>query len=267
MNNLFNAQRFSRYITLELNNQKQLFLYGIGAVVSFIFVALFLIRATNDSPITNDDLFGLFIFAYIVVATAVVNRSFLPFRSPKKLITFLTFPVSHFEKFLFEYMSTVLVGVFIVPFLILFTYMVEGEIHQTFNENINYTGLTFITNVIEDTLVNGSEDKLYLRQMGILMVFLLPWSIMNVMFTGNSVFTKWPLIKSVLSVTAYFIFHGLLVFLIFEKMGVQEYVSNDHPLFFFSDSSSAIHFVLFSMLLANVVFVYCSYLKLKEKEL
>ncbi|WP_157491526.1 hypothetical protein [Flammeovirga sp. SJP92] len=267
MNNLFNAQRFRQYLALEFTNQKQLLYYGVGAVVSFLIVVLYLIRATNNTPITNDDLLGLFFFTYAVIATAVVNRSFLSFRSQKKLITFLTFPVSQFEKFLFEYLSTVLVGVFIVPALILFAYMLEGEVHQLLDKNIGYTGLTFITDVINDTLSSGPENKLYVKKVGMVIVFLMPWSMMNVLFTGTSVFSKWPLIKSALFVAVFFIYHGLLVYLIFNKMGVSDYLSNEYPLFFFSSGNAAINFVLFSMIVANAVFIYSAYLKLTEKEL
>ncbi|WP_156152359.1 hypothetical protein [Flammeovirga sp. OC4] len=267
MNNLFNAQRFRQYLALEFTNQKYLFYYSIGAVVSFIIVVLYLIRASNDTPITNNDLRGLFFFSYAVIATGVVNRSFLSFRSQKKLITFLTFPVSHFEKLLFEYLSTVLLGVFVVPTLILFAYMIEGEVHQLLNSEIGYTGLTFLTEMTEEALSGATEAQLYTRQVGMVILFLLPWSMMNVLFTGNSIFTKWPLIQNILFVAVFFIYHGLLVYLIFNKMGVADYVSNEYPLFFFSSGDAAINFVLFSMIVANVVFVYSAYLKLKEKEL
>lgn len=268
MNNLFDLKRFKEYASLEITYQKQLVYYGLAAIVSFIIISLFFIRAINENAISEGDLFGLFIFTYIILAATVVNRSFLSFRSTKKLISFLTFPVSQFEKFLFEYLSTVVIGVFVVPFLILFAYMVEGEIHQLINPEIGYTGLDFITDVIEKWwLMNSTGNEAQFRILVGGMICLIPWSIANVIFTGNSFFKKLPLLKSVIFSGLYIAFHIFLSYLIFAKMGAQEYITNDYKLFFFSSSSAAIIFMLGYILLANAVFVYSSYLKLKEKEI
>ncbi|AZQ64155.1 hypothetical protein EI427_18565 [Flammeovirga pectinis] len=267
MNKLFDLKRFKEYASLEITYQKQLVYYGLAAIVSFIIISLFFIRAINENAISEGDLFGLFIFTYIILAATVVNRSFLPFRSTKKLISFLTFPVSQFEKFLFEYLSTVVVGVFLVPFLILFAYMVEGEIHQIINPNIGYTGLDFITDVIEKSMRANSEDKMQVKKLLGIMICLIPWSIANVIFTGNSLFKKLPLIKSIIFSGIYIAFHVFLAFLIFGKMGAQEYITDDYKLFFFSSRSAAVVFMIGYILLANAVFVYSSYLKLKEKEI
>ncbi|AZQ64006.1 hypothetical protein EI427_17770 [Flammeovirga pectinis] len=267
MNNLFDLKRFKAYASLEITYQKQLVYYGVAAIVSFIIVSLFFIRTVNENSISEDDLYGLFFVTYICIAAVVINRSFLSFRSSKKLISFLTFPVSQFEKFLFEYLSTVVVGVFVVPFLILFAYMVEGELHQIINPNIGYTGLDFITDVIGQSMIATTEKEILAKQLIAVMIVLIPWSIANVIFTGNSFFKKLPLMKSVLFSGLYIAFHVFLAFLIFSKMGAQEYITSDYPLFFFSSQSAAIVFIIGYILLANAVFVYSSYLKLKEKEI
>ncbi|NLR92812.1 hypothetical protein [Flammeovirga agarivorans] len=266
MNNLFDFQRFGKYVSLELTYNKQLFYYGLGAIISMIIVGLYSIRALNESPITEGDLTALLIFIYVVLGTVIINRAFAAFRSQKRLITFLTFPVSQFEKFLFEYLSTVLIGVFVLPLVILFAYMTEGELHKIINPGIGYTGLDIVTNITKEIFI-GSEHEVYIKKLLATIVCLIPFSIMNLIFTGNSVFTKWPLIKSVLFVAAFLTFHGFLVYTIFEKMGVGEYITNENPLFFFSTSEAALLFVIFYILVANAVIVYSSYLKLTEKEL
>lgn len=267
MNNLFDLKRFKEYASLEITYQKQLVYYGLAAIVSFIIISLFFIRAINENAISEGDLFGLFIFTYIILAATVVNRSFLSFRSTKKLISFLTFPVSQFEKFLFEYLSTVIVGVFVVPFLILFAYMVEGEVHQLINPAIGYTGLDFITDVIERSMKTSSDNETQIKMLVGGMICLIPWSIANVIFTGNSFFKKLPLIKSIIFSGIYIAFHVFLSYLIFGKMGAQEYITNDYQLFFFSSPFAAVVFMISYILFANAVFVYSSYLKLKEKEI
>ncbi|OHX67302.1 hypothetical protein [Flammeovirga pacifica] len=266
MNNLFNPQRFGQYVSLEFTFNKKLIYYGLGAVISIIIVGMYLIRAVNDEPMSEGDIVGLFVFAYVVLGTVVVNRAFKAFRSQKKLITFLTFPVTQFEKFLFEYLSTVLVGVFILPFILLFAYTLEGELHQLINPEIGYLGLDWISS-IKNEIFEGVTREVQIKKLIAVIFCLIPISIMNLIFTGNSVFSKWPLIKSILFVAAFISFHGALVYLIFEKMGVGEYVTNDAPLFFFSSSEAAIMFIIFYMLVANAVLIYSSYLKLTEKEL
>lgn len=267
MNNLFDLKRFKDYVSLEFTYQKQLVYYGIAAIVSFIIISLFLIRALNESTISEGDLFGLFMVTYVIIAVVVVNRSFLSYRSPKKLINFLTFPVSQFEKFLLEYFSTVIIGVFAVPCLILFAYMVEGEIHQLINPDIGYTRLDFLTDVIGRSMKASTENEIQIKKLVAVMFFLIPWSIGNVIFTGNSFFKKLSLIKSVLFSGIYVAFHIFLAFLIFSKMGAQDYITNDYKLFFFSSSFTAVLFVIGYIFFANAVFVYSSYLKLKEKEI
>ncbi|MBB3700610.1 hypothetical protein KMW28_00165 [Flammeovirga yaeyamensis] len=266
MNNLFNPQRFGKYISLEFTYNKQLLYYGITAIISVMIIGLYIIRAANDQPITAGDITALFVFAYVVLGIVVVNRAFKAFRSQKKLITFLTFPVSQFEKFFFEYLSTVIVGIVILPILILFAYMVEGEIHKLINPEIGYIGLDWISSLYNE-IFQGVEKEIHLKKLLTVMIVLMPLSTMNLIFTGNSVFTKWPLIKTVLFVAAFMSFNGFLVYLIFEKMGVGEFVTNDHPMFFFSSPEAAIKFMIFYLIVANVGLIYSSYLKLTEKEL
>ncbi|MBB6461743.1 hypothetical protein [Flammeovirga kamogawensis] len=267
MDNIFNAQRFKQYLSLEFTYQKQLIYYSISSVILFIGLGLFFIRFVNDEPITEDDLFGLFLVSYVILAIVVVNRSFLAFRTPNQLITYLTFPVSQFEKFLLEYISTVIVAAFFVPALILFAYMVEGEIHQLLNPNIGYTGLDFLTNVIKKGMVSHSESEAQVKNVVAFILCLLPLSLSNVIFTGNSFFKKLPLIKSIVFTGLYITFHVFLIYFIFEKMNVGDYVTNDHPLFFFNTAYSAAIFIAVYVVIANAVFICSSFLKLKEKEI
>ncbi|PWJ41960.1 hypothetical protein [Sediminitomix flava] len=261
MNNTFEFKRFRDFSVREFSFNKQFLLMAITAVFFFVIVALFAIRELSVSPLAKNDLVPMFIMSYLVLGVVWINRSFLPFRNREKLINFLTLPASQFEKFLFEYLSKVVFGLVGIPAIILLAYVIEGEVHKLINYDINYSGLSFL-NEIFGISAKAPEQRVLIR------VFAVgfPWTVLNILFVGNSVFTKFPIVKTTLFMGVYILLHVFIFYQVLEVWDMGRFIGQN-PNFILSDKLTAMKLVIGYFLLTNVVLVYCSYLKLQEKVL
>ncbi|MEM7110765.1 MAG: hypothetical protein AAF519_21220, partial [Bacteroidota bacterium] len=93
----------------------------------------------------------------------------------------------------------------------------------------------------------------------ILLGFVLP-------FTGATMFTKQPLVKTLFAVALIIIFYTTYIYFVAEELGVNKYGPNDSMWLILSNEAGAFRFFAIALMIANVILLFVAYRKLREKE-
>lgn len=245
--------------SLTLN--KRLLGIILAGVSGTLFIVLFLFQSAskfkNWEQSASLATFILFFFTFGIIYTSL---SFNAFRSKEKTVSYLMLPVSTSERFLFELLTRIAAFILIMPLLYLVVANIEGVIvHHYRPEMINYkfsfgqawmefTKNKFVNEWTIFTFINGGLFALITA------------------FTGASVFSKSPLIKTLfvfsITVGAYILF----AYLLFKGLDLKQYQPSDHGILFIKNKDQAIAATAIALTVANLTLLAIAWFRLKEKE-
>jgi len=238
----------------------QLLLLATGAYIGVIFFILSLAQIGNDLVPHDLENFQGFLLAFVgIFGVVYVGHSFPAFRSKEKSINYLMVPGSVLEKFLFELLSRIGIILILLPLLYWITFHLQGYFLTMFTEQVfEPIGLGFLTSLEIPDMV----DYAWLSTMivsGVLLGFVLA-------FTGATMFSKQPLIKTLFALAVVMISYSVFVYIVIEHLGVGKYNPPDTMWLLPNNEIGAFRFFSAVLIAANMVMLFVAFRKLKERE-
>lgn len=256
-NNIFSGKRFQLLFRQHFIHNAQFLLLASGAYVGVIFIVLSLAQIGNGLQPHQFEIFQAFLITFVsVFGILYVGHSFPAFRSKESTISYLMLPASALEKFLFEFVSRILIILLMLPLLFWITFHVQGYFFTMFTEEIfKSVGIQYLVKIDDDVpgliycLISG----------GVLFVLSLA-------LTGSAMFTKQPLVKSLFAVAMLVMFFVGYSYIIVEHVGVGRFNPPDSMVLIPMDEEPALTFVTLALYAASAVMLFVAYCKLKERE-
>ncbi|MEO1053775.1 MAG: hypothetical protein AAFX87_24270 [Bacteroidota bacterium] len=259
-NNTFNIGRFLLLLRQHFIHNNKLLLFATVAYIGVVFLILSIGQIGNDFEPHDLETFRGFLIAFVIVfGILYVGYSFPAFRSKESTINYLLVPCSVTEKFTLEFITRVGVMIILLPLLYWVTFHLQGYFFTFFHDyafspiSIGYlvklevpekTELPWLTTLIGSLVILG---------------FVLP-------FTGASMFSKQPLIKTLFSVAIIVIFYVAVIYIAIEPLGLGKYNPNESVWLIPNGSQGASRLFAVAAILANLVMLFVAYRKIKERE-
>lgn len=262
MSNTFDINRFVSLIRQNTLHSYKMYMITLGGFFGGMFLLLFLIHMSHDFyEMAENGRKTVFILFYAGLGVVYAGSAFPGFRVKERAINYLMNPASRLEKFLLEY------GTRIVGYLILFPIAFW----------IIYNVESYLVSVIYGKFVYQYQALVYIPELrlpeeGRAWIYVLVVSgsffLMHVPFTGASIFSRYPLIKTLFGAGMIFLFNLLLVYIVVEKLGMKHYnISSEQNLLLIpTEGKDAPRFFAIISLVANGLLIAVSWFKLKEKE-
>ncbi len=260
-NNTFSLPRFIQLAKQSLTHNKKLILLTSVGFCFVLFVLFFIIQLTNDFRQGTDPEIFLPVFMVIFIGGGLLftGNAFSGFRNKERTISYLMLPASALEKYLLEVLSRLVVLFIFVPVLFWLIFHFEGFIFQIFYSDATFSmmdmdkipqlmprepGMTWIKPLIAGAIFLG---------------FLIA-------LTGAAHFERYPLVKTAFIVAVLFFSTLGVLYVVIEKMGLGNYNPNDSLWLLPKSGNQAITFFAVIFWIVNLVLVYSSFLKIKERE-
>lgn len=256
-NNIFSGKRFQLLLKQHFIHNGQFLLLSSGAYVGVIFIVLSLAQIGNYLQPHGLEIFQGSLIGFVTVfGILYVGHSFTAFRSKESTISYLMLPASALEKFLFEFVSRIVIILLTLPLLFWITFHLQGYFFTILTDQIfKPVGLQYLVKIDDDVpglvycLVSG----------GVLFVLSLA-------FTGSAMFTKQPLVKSLFAVAMIVMFFVGYSYIIVEHVGVGRFNPSETMLLIPMDEEPALTFFTLVLFAASAVILFVAYCKLKERE-
>lgn len=259
-NNTFNWKRFLLVCKQNMINSQRLMVFASIGYMGVIFIVLTIARAGNDFQSLDAFVFLQMMITFVAIFSILyIGYSFPSLRNKESSISYLTMPASAFEKVLFEFLYRVVLPIIILPLLFWFAFNMHGIVFELGSkEPFELIGLSDLL-----ALDTAPLDEKFWAQALIfccsLLVLILP-------FTGATIFTKQPLIKSLFSVAIILMIYFGIVYVVMEPLGLGKYEVNKDLLLLPEGEENALRFFSIVAFIATIVMMVVAYLKLKEKE-
>ena len=257
----FNISRFGLLIKQHLIHNHRMLIISVVGFCGGLFMLLLIIQAMNEFEAWTQNAFDTtFLTIFIGSALLYTGTSFPGLRTREKSYGYLLNPASTLEKFLFELTSRIILFIILIPLMYWIVFNAEGYFLQALHSKFQFVPRTFS----QFPLVKVSENSpvpYWIITMSCafgLLIFTLP-------FTGTTVFTKYPLPKTLFAVAIIFFFHLFLVFFFLEILDFGSNGPRDGKVLGM-DAEGAIRFFTIYAVIANVVLLTAAYFKLKERE-
>jgi hypothetical protein len=258
-NNLFSTVRFVALCKHSLTINKRVIWITLGGSSVILFFLLYFLQASQQfSDWTNYDYYGVFAYTFFPLGILFSGLSFPAFRNKEKSMAYLMLPVSQTEKYLFEFLTRILLFTVIIPPLFWVVANLEGAVVKNFaHELVNYRfsfGEAWSKLASHD---HFSGWTLFAMVQGWLFTLLL-------FFTGASHFSRMPFQKTWFSFGALFFGYTYFIVVLGKVLGLQGIVNI--RLFFFKTNQSAIAALAIAITVINLCLLAISWFRLKEKE-
>lgn len=262
MSNLFNINRFVALVRQGFIHDYKMYLISLTGFCGSLFIVLFLVHLTQSAG-QHQPRFSLvlYILTFIGAGLLYSGSAFAAFRSKEKTISYLMIPASRLEKFIWEYLSRVIIFMIAIPICFWAVYNASGSIVSLLREEYLYRYLPFFI-IPEGMPSPGGINPTFL-------IFSIGFFILTIPFAGATIFVKHPLIKTLFGVSIIFFFHLFLVYFFIEVLNFKGYniSPKETEIYLVPNSETkAIRFFTFVSLLANGMLTLIAYFKLKEKE-
>jgi hypothetical protein len=217
----------------------------------------------NDSDPYNIDIFTNFLIFFVAVFGILYSgHSFPDFRGKGSTINYLMVPSSVLEKFLFEFFSRLSIVIFLLPILFWITYNFQGYFFNLLTDQ-KFQAVGF-KQLLDFKLLGQIKEQGFwfftLISSLIILVFVLP-------FVGGTMFFKQPLVKTLFAVTLIVISYAGFLYFLLEPLGIGLYEPNDTTWLIPHNKEGGMRFFGSFTVIANLVFLFVAYRKLKEKEI
>ncbi|MBC3757906.1 hypothetical protein H7U19_05790 [Hyunsoonleella sp. SJ7] len=271
MNRYFNLSRFFKFLQYDIAlHKKKYVLFALVMFVVLCFASYYLLddnyrileeyADSYNFDKQHRDYVSYFVWFYLIFSVVVAGSSFSFFRDKEGTSTYLSLPVSNFEKFFYEFLIRVVL--FNLLYLLFFwlsfklaTLMFAREYSRGFMDIPSFgilDSLDFVKNKLD-------------RNVALLSLF----SFTTFMFAGASCFKKYALFKTILALGGLFLFAYVVTLILYhillpskvDVFGI-EVISRD-----LEDEYESSHVALYSIgALSSLFLLPFAYFKLKEKE-
>ena len=253
MNQMFNPSRFFKYASYQYRmRSKMIFLTITGAFIAMLFVFVGIKSGENNSWEQMFWLFG------VVGLLLYVGNSFPDFRKKETTVSFVMTPVSVFEKFVFEFITRIILYTVMYPVIF---YLAA---HLSFYISVTLYSVRVFYPFNFDVLFNFN------KQYETVMLYVIPavyFFMISVFFAGAAVFRRYPLIKT-LVISGLFLLSvfGYFNFILFDKMkltyGMEYFFEERIP----NGTDMLLKFITVILVLSAIAVLFYAYFKVKEKE-
>jgi len=199
-------------------------------------------------------------FLFIAVGIIYTGTSFPGLRTREKSFSFLLNPVSAFEKYVFEFLSRIVLFIIVMPIIFWLVYLTEGFFAELIIPDYDFVPVSFLWNGFSEI-----EPAEYYGWV-VMLVTSLTLLIFNIPFTGATIFTKYPLLKTLFAIAVIFFFHAFLIFFFVEILNFKDYGHSHMSILGIKDAFGALKFFTIYSIIVNAGLIATAYLKLKEKE-
>lgn len=260
--NTFNIKRFLMLFKQHYIHNSKMLVYASVAYIGVIFILLTIVQMSNDREPHNLDMFNGFLTGFVsVFGILYAGYAFPAFRSKESTINYLMVPASGLEKFLFELLSRLSVILFLLPFFFWMTFHFQGYFFNLFTAT-EFQSIGF-NQVLDVNIPEDMKDMIFwfftLIISIVMLGFVLP-------FTGASMFSKQPLVKTLFAIAVIVIFYAGFIYIAVEPLGIKEYNPNEKMWLFPNTGKDAIKYFGSAAVLTNLVMLFVAYRKLKERE-
>lgn len=259
-NNIFSRKRFALLFKQHFIHNAQLLWLSTGAYIGVIFIVLSIAQMSNDlRPHDLSNFQALLVTFVSLFGILYVGHSFPAFRSKESTINYLMMPASVLEKFVFELVIRIGIILLMLPLLYWITFHLQGYFFTIFTgETFEPVGVHYLVKLGDKPV----EYPFLIYSMiagGVLLVLSLA-------FTGASMFTKQPLVKSLFAVAMIVMFFVGYSYIVLEHFGLGRYNPPENMILAPSDEENALGTVTVAFFTGTVVMLFVAFRKLKERE-
>jgi hypothetical protein len=277
-NNLFLYKRFLLLCRQSLIINKKIIAIALSAFTGTLFIALILFQSVNHFELNWElkHYSVLFILLFFFIGVGYSSSAFPAFRSKEKSLTYLMLPATLPEKFVFEFLTRIVLFFVLMPLLFWgVVYIESGLIHQfvpdfeqfnVLNSSWNHGIFSVPSNGTSDSGPFGSPHNYYTIQ-NMLLILLTT-------FTGASHFTKSPFLKTMLTVAIIYAGYGIFISLLVKGLNLNSLNSSFFHLLFFRNQNDAVaiqhdavFFASLVLTVINLTLLSIAFFRLKEKEI
>lgn len=259
-NNTFSFARLGLLFKQSAIHHYRLALTSLVAFCGGLFIILLFIHLLNHlRPLGSNGFNNLFFVVFGITAIVSAGTAFPGFRTQEKMHNYLLLPASSLEKFLVEFVWRIVVVVLVVPLLYWAIFNLEGFIIHVFfpASPFDAQGFSSFPGFSFPTQTAGERMKILLATGGLLSLV--------VPFTGATMFTRYPLIKSLFSVAVIFFFNMFLIYFFVEILAFNKYHPTT-PILFIRHMEDGLLALIIASIVLTAGFLIAAYLKTREQE-
>lgn len=234
-------------------------LLSMVAYIGVVFIVLSVAQIGNALLPHEVEAFQGFLIACVAVfAILYVGHAFPAFRTKENTITYLMLPASLLEKFVFEFVSRIVIIIPTLPVLYWVTFHLQGYVFALFTDAVfQPIGLAYLVKI--DVPENYGVLIYTLVTASALLALVLA-------FTGASMFTKQPLVKTLFAVAVVVTFFSVYSYIVVTHFGVGRYNPPETMFLVPMSNPKALQLISIALVAAIVVMLYVAFRKLKERE-
>ena len=257
-NNQFTMQRFVLLGKQSFIINKKMIGISLIGFVGILFITLLFFQSANEFVNWDNKFYEVaFVSFFFPLGIIFSGLSFPAFRSKEKSMSYLMLPVSASEKFVFEFLTRVVLFIILMPLLFWMVANFEGTIvHYFVPDLINYK---FSFSGSNHTLIDNEGWISYVIAQGFLFIFVA-------CFTGASHFTKSPLMKTMFTISLIAIGYGLFTLLLLKGLNLKAFHIGNKGIFFIRDKHDGLVFLAILETVINLSLLAIAWFRLKEKE-
>ena len=230
-----------------------------------MFIVLLFLQSINKFNNWADGAYlALFIVCSIILGAIYISNSFPAFRTKEKSMAYLMLPATTYEKFLFEFLSRIVLFILLMPLLLVS--VVYFETFLVHNFVTGFEQFTISKLKIGNEHFNGGNldhNLIMWTKYTIIQYGLLLWIII---FTGASHFSKSPLLKTFFTVTIIYVGFGFFIYLITKALGINGDNTRNLILQIPKDGELIVVFASIIVTILNLSLLAMAFFRLKEKE-
>ena len=257
----FNWSRFRNLLSYGLLLNYKLGIYSVVSFLGISMLFMFFIQLTNEyRSLDLESFLILFSVMYVGFGVLFSGTSFSNLRIKEKTISYLMLPASVFEKFLYEFLTKVMLFLVAMPILYFLSYYVEGYLFDALSRSFVFTPID-LDELAKVYLTPGASSGVAAQ----VFIHLVAIGILIIPFTGSVTFTKYPIVKTLFSCVTVVFFFVIYTYLIVEELGLNKFRIKESLLIPTSEVS-AFRFFLVGAVIFNLTLIIVAFLKLKERE-
>ncbi len=243
----------------------------LAGFTGILFISMLFFQTVSDfRSWPPEGYMVLFTFLFIILGSIYSSSSFPAFRSKEKSLTYLMLPATASEKFVFEFLSRIVLFILVMPLLYFIVVSLETALVHYCVPDFEPFSISkipfdkFSDFSFNDGAIKGSTGFTILGNA--LFVILL-------FFAGASHFVKSPLRKTLLAITIIYAAYALFIFLLMKVINIDQLNNNQlDPINFLNtcfprnNQHNASLFGIIMITVINLSLLAIAFFKLKEKE-
>jgi hypothetical protein len=240
---------------------KRLILITLAGVAGTIFIVLLLLQMMSGyKNWSQQEFLVTFLVLFFLLGAVYTSLSFPAFRSGVRTVNYLMLPASTLEKYIFEFITRIVLYIVIMPAL----YWVVANIEAKVVYNANHLLETGYFSFREGShnLMNPELLKGWAAFLAIQCLFM----IFTTAFAGSAYFSKSPLIKTLFTLSLIIGFYLLYIWLLIKGFKIDDYSPVNHRVLFIHNEKEFQVFMALGTTVVNVLILTIAWFFLKEKE-